>query len=199
MRVEGMRQIVSTEPARRHLQGRQADKVERLVGAALQEVRATGYDGFTVRNAARRAGVAPATAYTYFASKDHLIAEVFWRRLDALPSPKVNGRRSPAARAAEALREIAAAVVAEPELAAAGTTAILANDPDVHRLRERMGITVLSRLGTALGEERDPAALRTLVLAFSGAMLQAGMGYFDYSELGDRMAEAADVVLGRRP
>ena len=62
-----------------------------------------------------------------------------------------------------------------------------------------MGVTVLSRLGTALGEERDPAALRTLVLAFSGAMLQAGMGYFDYSELGDRMAEAADVVLGRRP
>jgi hypothetical protein len=25
--------------------------------------------------------VAPATAYTYFASKDHLVAEVFWRRL----------------------------------------------------------------------------------------------------------------------
>jgi hypothetical protein len=28
-------------------------------------------------------------------------------------------------------------------------------------------------------------------------MLQAGMGYFSYTELGDRMAEVADVVLGR--
>ena len=31
----------------------------------------------------RRAGVAPATAYTYFSSKSHLVAEVFWRRLSA--------------------------------------------------------------------------------------------------------------------
>jgi AcrR family transcriptional regulator len=193
-----MELIVSTEPARRHLQGRQADKVERLVAAALDEVRATGYDGFTVRNAASRAGVAPATAYTYFASKDHLIAEVFWRRLDALPEPRVNGRRAPAARAAEALREIAGAVAAEPELAAAGTTAILASDPDVHRLRERMGVTILHRLASALGEDRDPAALRALGLAFSGAMLQAGMGYFDYTELADRMAEVAGVVLRAR-
>jgi AcrR family transcriptional regulator len=159
-------------------------------------VRATGYEGFTVRNAARRAGVAPATAYTYFASKDHLIAEVFWRRLDAVPPAKIDGRKSPAARAARALRDIAAAVAAEPALATAGTTAILANDPDVHRLRERMGVAIVQRLGAALGEDRDPAALRALALAFSGAMLQAGMGYFAHSELGDRMAEVADVILG---
>ena len=190
--------MVATEPVRRDLQGRQADKVERLVEAALVEVRVTGYDGFTVRNVARRAGVAPATAYTYFASKDHLIAEVFWRRLDALPPARVNGRRSPAGRAADALRDIAGAVAAEPELATAGTTAILANDPDVHRLRERMGLAILQRLAAALGEDRDPAALRALGLAFSGAMLQAGMGYFAHSELADRMAEVADVVLGGR-
>ena len=49
-----------------------------------------GYDGLTVRTVARRAGVAPATAYTYFASKDHLLAEVLWRRLQALPVPSVH-------------------------------------------------------------------------------------------------------------
>ena len=189
--------IVTTEPLRRDLQSRQADKVERLIEAALVEVRGTGYDGFTVRNVARRAGVAPATAYTYFASKDHLIAEVFWRRLDALPPTKGGGRRSPAARAADALRDIAVAVAAEPELATAGTTAILATDPDVTRLRTRMGATILQRLGAALGDDADPAALRTLGLAFSGAMLQAGMGYFEHSELADRMREVAEVVLGR--
>ena len=188
--------IITTEPARRDLQGRQADKVQRLVDAALEEVRTTGYDGLTVRNVARRAGVAPATAYTYFASKDHLVAEVFWRRVAALPEPRVNGRRAPAARAATALREIAVTLADEPQLAAAATTAILANDPDVHRLRTRMGGAVLHRLHAALGDDASPAAMQALGLAFSGAMLQAGMGYFSYTELGDRMAEVADVVLG---
>ena len=76
---------LSTEPTRRRLTERQAHTVERLTVAAVDEVRVVGYDGLTVRNVARRAGVAPATAYTYFASKDHLVAEVFWRRL-ASPS-----------------------------------------------------------------------------------------------------------------
>jgi AcrR family transcriptional regulator len=170
--------------------------VQRLVDAALEEVRTTGYDGLTVRNVARRAGVAPATAYTYFASKDHLVAEVFWRRLAALPEPRVDKRRAPTTRTASALREIAAILADEPELAAAATTAILARDPDVHRLRGRMGAAVLHRLAAALGDDASPAALQALGLAFSGAMLQAGMGYFSYTELGDRMAEVADVVLG---
>ncbi|MEY2478865.1 MAG: hypothetical protein QOG87_4180 [Actinomycetota bacterium] len=171
--------------------------MDRLVDAALEEVRAAGYDGLTVRNVARRAGVAPATAYTYFASKDHLVAEVFWRRVAALPEPKVNGRRGAAARAAGALREIATILADEPELAAAATTAILANDPDVHRLRARMGAAVLHRLGATLSPDASPAAIQALALAFSGAMLQAGMGFLDYRDIGDRMAEVADVVLGR--
>lgn len=190
-----MGRIVTTESTRRDLQGRQADKVERLLDAALEEVRATGYGGFTVRNAARRAGVAPATAYTYFACKDHLIAEVFWRRLDRLPTPAPAARRSAAARAADAFREIALVVAAEPELAAASTTAVLADDPDVRRIRDGLGAAIVHRLSAALGEHVDRAALQTLELAFSGAMLQAGMGYLAYTELGDRMAEVADVVL----
>ncbi len=61
-----------------------ADTVERLVDATVVEVAEAGFDGLTVRGVARRAGVAPATAYTYFSSKDHLVAEVFWRRLEGL-------------------------------------------------------------------------------------------------------------------
>jgi AcrR family transcriptional regulator len=193
-----MGQIVSTQAGRRHVRSHQADKVDRLVTAALDEVRGTGYDGLTVRNVAKRAGVAPATAYTYFASKDHLVAEVFWRRLEALPEPKVDARRSAAARATGALREIALVVAEEPELAAAATTAVMANDPDVHRLRARMGAVILHRLAAALGDDAHPGALQALGLAFSGGMLQAGMGYFDYAELADRMGEVAAVVLAPR-
>ena len=76
------------ESTRRYLSPRQAELVDRVVEAAENEVREQGYEGLTVRGAARRAGVAPATAYTYFASKDHVLAEILWRRLESL-SPVV--------------------------------------------------------------------------------------------------------------
>jgi AcrR family transcriptional regulator len=189
----------TTEPVRRGLDGRQADRVDALVEATVAELRLHGYDGLTVRNAARRAGVAPATAYTYFGSKDHLVAEVFWRRLDALPGTAIDGRRTPLARVSAALRDLALAIAAEPALAAASTTAVLASDPDVHRLRNRIGALFNSRIGAALGGDADPAVLRALNLALAGALLQAGMGYFSYAELADRMDEVATVLLeGRR-
>jgi AcrR family transcriptional regulator len=185
-------------PARRRVSDRQADRIDALVEATLVELRHHGYDGLTVRNAAKRAGVAAATAYTYFGSKDHLVAEVFWRRLDAMPEPPVDGRQSARTRVAAALRHLALTVAAEPELAAASTTAVLATDPDVERLRARIGATFNDRLASALGPDAEPAVLRTLNLALAGGLLQAGMGYFSYTDLADRLAEVADVVLGGR-
>ena len=190
--------VVVAESTRRRLSARQADLVGRLADAAIVELRAVGYDGLTVRNVARRAGVAPATAYTYFASKDHLVAEVFWRRLAALPPVRVDRRRGPGARVAAALDDVGRLVTEEPELAAACTTALLANDPDVRPLRERIGTSWQQRLADSLGDDADPAVLSGLFLALSGAFLQAGMGYLDYGEITARIGALADqLVRGR--
>jgi AcrR family transcriptional regulator len=181
---------------RRRLAGRPADTVDRLVEAAVGEVRATGYDGLTVRNVAARAGVAPATAYTYFASKDHLVAEVFWRRLRDLPPVRIDRRAGPATRAARAMREVALLVADEPELAAACTTALLAGDPEVKQLRDRIGAAIHARLTEALGPDADPAVVDALDLAWSGAMLQAGMGHLAYRDLPERFRSVAVLVTG---
>ena len=186
----------TTEPLRRDLGGRQADRVDALVDATIAELRTHGYDGLTVRNVARRAQVAAATAYTYFGSKDHLVAEVFWRRLAALPMPTIDGRRSTRARVSTVLRELALLIAEEPELAAASTTAILAADPDVQRLRDQIGAAFNDRLIAALGDDGEAAVVRALNLALAGALLQAGMGYFSYTQLADRMDEVAGVLLG---
>jgi AcrR family transcriptional regulator len=186
----------TAEVGRRDLGGRQADRVDALVDAAVAELRLGGYDGLTVRNVARRAGVAAATAYTYFGSKDHLVAEVFARRVDGLPKPVVDDTTTPVDRVAAALREIAELVAGEPELAAASTTAVLARDPDVERLRMRIGAAFNERLHTALGSDATPGVMRALNLAWAGALLQAGMGVFPYGELADRMHEVAEVLLG---
>ena len=66
---------------RQGLNARQAETVERLLAAGLEELRAVGHEALTIRTVATRAGVSPATAYTYLASKNHLFAELFWRFL----------------------------------------------------------------------------------------------------------------------
>jgi AcrR family transcriptional regulator len=191
-------QPATVEPPRRSLTTRQAAVVQRLTGAALREIRAKGYDGLTVRNVAARAGVAAATAYTYFASKDHLIAEVFWSRLRALSEPRVEKRRPPAARVRVAFGAVTTFLAAEPALAAATTTALLAADPDVKHLRDRIGAEIRRRLAAALGEDHDPEVLAALELAVGGAMLQAGMGHMTYEELPDRIAGVAALLRGGR-
>jgi len=188
-----------TELPRRRPTARQAAMVERLTEAAAEEIPAKGYAALTVRGVAAQAGVAPATAYTYFASKDHLVAEVFWRRLRALPSPRVDRRRGPAARVGSALNELTTFLASNPELAAASTTALLAADPDVKHVRDRIGAEIRRRIQTALGDDDGTAVLGALELAVAGAMIQAGMGHLPYRQLPGRVAEVAALLMkGRR-
>lgn len=183
-----------TESTRRRLTERQADTVRRLTDATVTEVRASGYEGLTVRTVARRAGVAAATAYTYFASKNHLIIEVFWRRLNALP-PVEAGDEPRRDRVIAVLREIALLVSDEPELAAACTTALLGTDPDVQELRLRIGIRIRERLSAALGDDADPKVLSALEIAYTGALVHAGMGYSSYARMADRLVEMAGLLV----
>jgi AcrR family transcriptional regulator len=190
-----------TESTRRRLSDRQADTVRRLTDAAVEEVRVTGFDGFTVRNVARRAGTAPATAYTYFTSKNHLITEVFWRRLSALPPVRPTSER-PRERVIAVLREIALLVSDEPELAAACTSALLGSDPDVQELRIRIGKAIRRRLRAALNPDAEghpspteARILNALEFAYAGALVHAGMGYSSYAEMADRLAEVAELLL----
>ena len=172
--------------------------VERLVDAAVALVARTGYDGLTVRGVAQQAGVAPATAYTYFASKEHLLAEVYWRRIQALPPMRVDRRRSAADRVADATREIALLVGDEPELAAAVTTALLAHDADVKRLRDLMGLAFTERLRDALDRDMTPELLRGLVMTLTGALLVAGMGNIAYRDLPAELAAVTALMTGSR-
>jgi len=189
---------------------RQAAVVEQLLEAAADETRHQGYEGLTVRNVARRAGVAPATAYTYFASKDHLLAEVLWRRFQALPSPAAPAATHDAAtstisatsatdRVIAELRVLGLFMADDPILAAACTTALLGRGPEVRALRVLFGTALHERLADALGDAADEGVVRSLDLAYSGAMLWAGMGHIHFEDVPDALADAARLVLGGSP
>jgi AcrR family transcriptional regulator len=187
-----MSDSVTTEPTRRLLTARQADTVHRLTEAGVEEVRESGYEGLSIRDVARRAGVAAATAYTYFASKDHLLTEIFWRRLSGLP-PVQRERRPVTERVVNVLRELALLVSAEPELAAGCTAAMFGSEPDVRQLRLYIGMKIRQRIEDAAGGGTPEA--RLLELAYFGAMVEAGLGYTTYEHMADRLADAARLIM----
>jgi len=192
---------VAAQAPRRGLNARQVDTVERLLAAGLEEVRAVGHEALTVRTVAQRAGVSPATAYTYLASKNHLFAELFWRHLADTPTPAVRTGAPAVERVQAAVRALTERITTEPELAAAVTPALLGTDPDVERLRLKIGAEFLARFEAALADPSDaakpvdPAVLDVLVMSFSGALLQVGMGLITYAEMADRLESAVAVII----
>ncbi|MBB2989294.1 AcrR family transcriptional regulator [Mycolicibacterium iranicum] len=182
------------ESTRRRLTARQADTVDRLGRAAVDLLKRDGFAGLTVRRVAAEAGVGAATAYTYFSSKEHLVAEVFWRRLAG--SPRVeHGSADQAARVTEVLGHISLLVADEPEFAGAVTTALLGKDPDVEVLRQRIGRDIRERLADALGPDTDPDVIDALEMLYSGALVRAGMGYASYEEIAAKLEKAARLML----
>jgi AcrR family transcriptional regulator len=190
-----------TSAPRQGLNARQAETVERLMVAGLEELRAVGHEALTVRTVAQRAGVSPATAYTYLASKNHLFAELFWRHLAGVEMPPARAGASATARLQSAVRALTSRIVEEPQLATAVTPALLGSDPDVARLRLKIGAEFVARFEDAL---RDPAkpdqpvdagVVEVLVLTWSGALLQAGMGLMTYTQMADRLESAVAVIL----
>lgn len=180
---------------RRRFSTRQVETVLLLVDAALEELRAGGYEGLTVRNVAKRAGVAPATAYLYFSSKDHLVTEVFWRRLQSLPDPAIDRRHAVSRRIGATLEDLTGFVGAEPALAQACTVSMLGSDPDVVRLRLTIGSELHRRVALAAGDELAEEALEAVDLLVTGALVNAGMGHVRYEDLGEILAGATDLVV----
>lgn len=189
----------ATAATRRHLSSRQARTVEALTGAAVEELGEAGYHGLTVRNVAKRAGVAPATAYTYFSSKEHLVAEVFWRRFEGQGAPAADRRRSVANRATDVLLTFALVVAEETELSAAVTVALLADDPEVRELRLRIGGEMHRRLVDAVGTEITPEAITALEMATTGVLLQVGTGHLDYAAVPGLLADLARIITAGGP
>ena len=187
--------VVDVEATRRRLTARQAEAVAILVRAAEQETEEVGYAGLTVRGVPRRAGVAPATAYTYFSSKDHLLAEVLWRRMEALPPVDADLSVPIAERVARTVRDMIPFAAESPTLIDACTVALISPSPDVKHLRDRIGAQTHRRLTAALGPDVDPRVVRVLEAAYSGALLTAGIGHMSFLDVPAFLAEAATLLV----
>ncbi|MGV0716266.1 TetR/AcrR family transcriptional regulator [Mycolicibacterium sp. XJ662] len=175
---------------------RQEETFRKVLAAGMEMLRESSYADLTVRAVAARAKVAPATAYTYFSSKNHLIAEVYLDLMRQVPYfTDVNESRP--ARVEKTLRSMALMIADEPEFAAACTTALLSgNDAAVRSVRERIGAEIHRRIRAAMGPDADPRMLSALEMTFFGALVNAGSGAFTYRQIADRLSYVVGLILG---
>jgi len=175
---------------------RQEETFRKVLSAGVEMLRESSYADLTVRAVAARAKVAPATAYTYFSSKNHLIAEVY---LDLVQQVEyfTDVNDSTAARVEKTLRSMALMVADEPEVAAACTTALLSgNDPAVRAVRDRIGTEIHRRIRAAVGPDSDPRTPYALEMTFFGALVNAGSGAFTYHQIADRLSYVVGLIVG---
>ena len=120
--------------AARRSDRRPAQTIRKVLDAGLEELRESSYANLTMRAVATRAGVSPASAYTYFPSKSALVAAVYLRFLRDLPlHTDVNDATQ--TRVSATLRDMALVVADEPELTTACGASLMADDPAVKPLR----------------------------------------------------------------
>ncbi|OBG69422.1 TetR family transcriptional regulator [Mycobacterium sp. E3298] len=183
----------SGPPARNR---RQEETFRKVLAAGIETLREKSYADLTVRAVAARAKVAPATAYTYFSSKNHLIAEVYLDLVRQVPYFTDVNERMPN-RVEQVLRHLALVVADEPEVSAACTTALLSGgaEPAVAAARDRIGAEIHRRITSAMGPDADPTAVSALEMSFFGALVQAGSGEFTYREIADRLAYVVRLIL----
>ncbi|MEE6168453.1 MULTISPECIES: TetR family transcriptional regulator [unclassified Mycolicibacterium] len=176
---------------------RQEETFRKVLSAGIEMLRESSYADLTVRAVAARAKVAPATAYTYFSSKNHLIAEVYLDLVNQVPYfTDVNDTMT--TRVDKALRALALVVADEPEVAAACTTALLGggSDPAVRTVRDRIGAEIHKRIRSAVGPDADPRIVSALEMTFFGALVNAGSGAFTYHQIADRLTYVVGLILG---
>ncbi len=175
---------------------RQEETFRKVLGAGIETLREKGYADLTVRAVAARAKVAPATAYTYFSSKNHLIAEVYLDLVRQVPYFTDVNDPMPS-RVDGVLRHLALVVADEPEVGAACTAALLSggSDPAVCAARDRIGAEIHRRIASAIGPGADHGTVSALEMAFFGALVQAASGQFTYREIADRMVDVARLIL----
>ena len=168
-----------------------------MLAAGVEVLREKSYADLTVRAVAARANVAPATAYTYFSSKNHLIGEVYLNMVRQVPYFTDVNEPMPM-RVDKTLRHLALVVADEPEVAAACTSALLSGgaDPAVRSVRDRIGAEIHRRITSAIGPGADPRTVSALEMTFFGALVNAASGAYTYHQIAGRLGYVVDLLLG---
>jgi AcrR family transcriptional regulator len=177
-------EAATTDPSETPRNRRQEETFRKVLTAGMAMLRESSYADLTVRAVAARAKVAPATAYTYFSSKNHLIAEVYLDLVSQVPYYTDVNEPMPS-RVEKALRSLALVVADEPELAAA-----------TRKVRDRIGAEIHRRIRSAVGPDADARVVAALEMTYFGALINAAGGALTYHQIADRLSYVVGLIVG---
>jgi AcrR family transcriptional regulator len=192
----------ATVTLRRALSSRQQARRARIVLAATALAAEGGSDAVMMKDVAARAGVALATLYRYFASKDHLLAEslLVWggalgQRLRTSPPRGA----TPGARVAAVFRRMARGVAEQPRRRVARTRALHTSDPGAIANRSGLSEMLRTRVDLARGDAavRDREGVVAVLehVCFS-CMISLAQGQRTPREVGNELDRSARLLLG---
>ena len=169
--------------------------MRKLIEATVEELAVSSYNDLTVRAVAARAAVSTTTAYTYFSSKDSLIAEAY---LGLLRQAAVftDVHDTVQCRVSAQLRELALLIMDKPYFADACTIALMADGGAIEHVRVQIASEVSQRISAALGAGCPDDVAEALHMLFSGAMMHARSAVGGYGCVGDQLEASASLILG---
>lgn len=185
----------------RVLSAEQAERRDQVIQSATELAEAGGYDAVIMKTVAERSGVALATLYRWFASKDHLLTEVLlaWGSdvsADLADAPLVDP--DPVARVSGALRQIMVIAAARPQLASAIVAAVLTVEPAVFENQNDFHTMVVSWIDIALGDADLPnreEVVEVLELVCFSVIIGLVSGRDTAESAGDRLESATRLLF----
>lgn len=185
----------------RALTPRQAATRDRLREAAVALSGSKPFDEVTMRDIAREAGVSPATAYTYYGSKEHLLAETYAEFVDTL-TQRLRARPPRGAtvldRVRSVIRRATEGVGGSPELATAFTRSVASSDASAAMIRPRIEGAFRDWLDLAIGpaDITDRGGIiRTLELTLYASMISRANGQTTTAEMQETLDDTARILL----
>jgi TetR/AcrR family transcriptional regulator, cholesterol catabolism regulator len=172
-----------------------------VVDAGLTLLGDRDYEHIQMKDVAEHANVALGTLYHYFASKEHLFAEVLveWaQRLGPNVSRNPLKGRSDRERVAEVFHRSVRAFQRQPQLAKLVATLETSSDPLASEVLARLGEATT---GAYVGAMRDVEPRRAhAVVRVMDSVLASGLrswvsGHMPITEVHDRIDEAASLLL----
>jgi AcrR family transcriptional regulator len=188
-----------TAPIRRTVRGRQAETVQKLMDAAIADLAEMPYSEVSSRTIAKRADVSIATFYTYFSSKDHLLAVVFRDRMNEAIAQDISAGANARERIELAMGNIVSTAFTDQGLQRAWTVALLADDPDVKLLQQEYAAKFGAYLLEALGDEAGQVAREGILLVVAGGLLAAGQDVLSFADLPRLLGEITEALVKGSP
>jgi TetR/AcrR family transcriptional regulator, cholesterol catabolism regulator len=187
-----------------NMTSRQLIRRAKLIEAVIDLIGDVGPDAVQMRDVAQRSGVALATAYRYFRSKEQLLGaalEDWQERLTRRTlSASRSSRQDPLAGLLEYLRRAQRAFARNPEMTALMLQMMTSTDPDIGSTLDRMNQTNTEMFGLLLQgfpTEDIPNLTFALNATLTSAITGVLTGRLSLDESQERVEWAARALLGQ--